>query len=77
MLCVGGAAAVAKEQEFASRPKTRGNQTCRFKNRGAAITGNYCSKLGPFAERGVNQVYGLFSIHLGQDCSSLNPSHAS
>jgi hypothetical protein len=37
MLCVGGAAAVAKEQEFASQ--THDNQTAA-KNRGAAIAGN-------------------------------------
>ena len=67
MLCVGGTAAVAKEQELASRPQTHDNQTGRFKDRGAAIAGNYYPKLGPFAQRGVNQVDSLFSIHLQQD----------
>jgi hypothetical protein len=76
MLCVGGAAAVSKEQELASRPQTRGYQIGRFKNRGAAITGNYCPKLGPFAQRGFNQVDSLFSIHLRQNFLSLNPRHA-
>src|SRR5437764_9994676 len=67
MLCVGGTAAVAKEQDLASRPQTHDNQTGRFKDRGAAIAGNYYPKLGPFAQRGVNQVDSLFSIHLQQD----------
>jgi hypothetical protein len=76
VLCIRGTAAVAKEQELASRPQTHDNQTGRFKNRGAAIAGNYFPKLGPFAQRGFNQVDSLFSIHLRQNFLSLNPRHA-
>src|SRR5207244_4315850 len=34
---------------------------------------NYCPKRGAFAQRGANQVDGLFSIHLPQDCSFTEP----
>src|SRR5438105_10455131 len=76
MLCVGSAAAVAKEQELPPRPQARGNQRCGFKDCGAAITGNYGPKLGPLAESGFNQVDGSFAIHYRQDRTSRSPHFA-
>jgi hypothetical protein len=73
MLSIGGAAAVTKEQQFTARVQGPGNQACCFKNRNAAITGNYCPEFGAFPQRKVNQFDGLFSIHLQQACSFTEP----